>query len=105
MPRPSTTLDAQGSPPAPERRALRRAARWRDAAVLGPGGVRRPAVVRDVSAGGLGLLLSAPLHAGDALTVLVRGWGGRPLALASRVVWSWPKAGRWAAGCRLTRVL
>ncbi len=64
------------------------------------GEARWEATVRDVSAGGIGLVLGRSFQPGAVLTVEVPGAGGEPRQLFARVRHARRQAdGRWLVGC------
>ena len=67
---------------------------------------RRPAAVRDVSLGGIGLLVADPVEAGWLLSIDLPGGAGRAgVALLACVIHAAPQAGGWHLGCSFLREL
>jgi len=66
-----------------------------------------PAVVRDISTTGIGLILQEPVEIESFLAVeLPRNFGAPPLRIQARVVINRPQPdGTWLVGCRLARPL
>jgi hypothetical protein len=85
------------------RHAVRRVTR---AGLSGEDVASRWAILRDLSAWGLGLLLARPMPVGTVLAVTPWLWQGNPPPrLLARVVRSREEVGGWLHGCELTEPL
>jgi len=69
-----------------------------------PAPVSVNAKVRNISSGGIGLVLRRQLHPGTLVTIKPQGVGG-PRALVARVVFSLPHTNGWQTGCELNEPL
>ena len=97
----------RGPPSADRRSSPRRPCRW-EASLRPPaaGGVPHWASVRDVSAGGAGLLMSCPPRPGEALLLEFAGPKEGPVPAVCRVVYCIEQLGGNAAlGCAFDRLL
>src|SRR5579872_396365 len=101
--------DKQPTPPPPERRRAERhdLPRVFRCKVTARGGVLGPsAVLLDLSAQGVGLLIGRPLEAGAQVHLRLTRAGASPLAAPARVAYcSGGDDGRWLLGCAFDQPL
>jgi hypothetical protein len=107
-PAPAPRPEKRSNPPPPERRRAERhdLPRVFRCKVTARGGALGPsAVILDLSAKGVGLLISRPLESGATVHLRFTRAGTAPVAASARVAYCTGDDGRWLLGCEFDRPL